>query len=101
MDTHRETPDVLETVYTDDDILRSLNASCPPSENIERPTYSNAVMRAFRRAKRASEKNNARSRRIVEEMRMKREHNCGDDTAPPHRTQKQTTLEIFNSEDGR
>jgi len=98
MDTHRETPDVLETVYTDDDILRSLNASCPPSENIERPTYSNAVMRAFRRAKRASEKNNARSRRIVEEMRMNREHKCGEDTAHIHRTQKQMTLESFNSE---
>jgi len=101
MDTHRETPDVLETVYTDDDILRSLNASCPPSESTERPTYSNAVIRAFRRAKRASEKNNDRSRRIVEEMRLNREHECEDDTSRPRKTQKQMTLESFNLEDGR
>ena len=101
MNTHRETSDVLETVYTDDDILRSLNASCPPSESTETPTYSKRVMMAFRRAKRASEKNNARSRRIVEEMRMNREHECEDDTSRPHKTQKQMTLESFNLEDER
>ena len=60
----------IETEYTDDDVLRAHNAEIAPPPA---PTwYSKSVMTAFRRAKKASAANDARSCRIAGSLNRER-----------------------------
>jgi len=55
---------VLETSYTDSDVERAYTEPID-TDDIVAPTYSKSVMQQYRRAKRASKKNDERSRKIV------------------------------------
>ncbi|RLG20107.1 hypothetical protein DRN77_08070, partial [Methanosarcinales archaeon] len=59
------------------------------------PSYSKAVMNAFRRAKRVSEKNNERCRAIVESLRKERENTASIEQGEPHKVSKQKTISDF------
>lgn len=61
---------VLESVYNDDDIARAYPEPTPDIEDA--PNYSKAIMTQFRRAKRASMKNDLRSKKIVNELKKMR-----------------------------
>lgn len=72
------TGDVLETVVTDEDVQRAHDNGDVGEivENLcaETQKFSKAVMTMYRRMKRGScKENNARARRIVEDLRVKRE----------------------------
>ena len=86
---------VLETVVSDADIERTIavedTLDTPPIP----PTYSKAVMKAFRRAKRVSEKNNERCRAIVESLRKERENTASIEQGEPHKVSKQKTISDF------
>jgi len=86
---------VLETVVSDADIERTIavedTLDTPPTQ----PSYSKAVMNAFRRAKRVSEKNNERCRAIVESLRKERENTASIEQGEPHRESKQKTIADF------
>lgn len=71
-ESHRPLPEVLETVYLDDDLKRVHDSEQPVVENTENPGYSKAIMKLFRRAKKAGEKNDARSRKIVKAQNKER-----------------------------
>ena len=86
---------VLETVVSDADIERTIavedTLDTPPMQ----PSYTKAVMNAFRRAKRVSEKNNERCRAIVESLRKERENTASVEQGEPHRESKQKTIADF------
>jgi len=86
---------VLETVVSDADIERTIAIEDPPNTPPIPPTYSKAVMKAFRRAKRVSEKNNERCRAIVESLRKERENTTSVEQGEPHRESKQKTISDF------
>ena len=72
MDTHSPSPGVLETVVTDDDLLKgdvSTHASCGRCP----PALSKQVMKAYRRAMKAGKERDAKSRQICAVQRAKRE----------------------------
>ena len=62
---------MVETTYDDADIER---AYTEPIEHIEddTPNYSKTIMTQYRRAKRASIKNDARSKKIVKQLNKER-----------------------------
>jgi len=72
MDTCTPSPGVLETVVTKDSLLKK-DVSTHASHDKDVPAVSKQAMKAYRRAKKASEVQNIRSRRICAEMRSKRE----------------------------
>ena len=86
---------VLETVVSDADIERTIavedTLDTPPTQ----PSYSKAVMNAFRRAKRVSEKNNERCRAIVESLCKERENTASIEQGEPHKVSKQKTISDF------
>ena len=72
MNNHSPAPGILETVVTDDDLLKrdvSTHASCGKDV----PAFSKQVMKAYRRAKKASKARDAKSRQICAVQRAKRE----------------------------
>jgi hypothetical protein len=72
MDTHSPSHGVLETIVTDDDLLKgdvSTHASCGK----DAPTLSKQVMKAYRRAMKAGKERDAKSRQICAVQRAKRE----------------------------
>ena len=86
---------VLETVVSDADIERTIVIDDPPDTPSTPPIYSKAVMKAFRRAKRVSEKNNERCRAIVESLRKERENTASIEQGEPHKVSKQKTISDF------
>ena len=72
MNVHREVPTVLETVYREEDLQRVHESEQPTTENTGNPAYSAAIMRQFRKAKKASKSNDERSRRIVKALNKER-----------------------------
>ena len=76
----------IETDYNDLDVEHTYKDSTPP--NIDDTTYPPAVMKAFKRAKKASMIHDARSRKIVAALRSKREGVA----KPSAKTTRQSTL---------
>ena len=72
MDTHSPSPGVLETVVTDDDLLKG-DVSTYASRGEDVPTLSKQVMKAYSKAKEAGEARDAKSRQICAVQRAKRE----------------------------
>ena len=76
----------IETDYDDDDIKRAHVDPTPPDTS--ETTYSPAVLKAFKRAKKASVIHDARSRKIAAALRSKR-----DEIAKPiAKATRQSTL---------
>jgi len=72
VDIHSPTPGVLETFVTDDSLLEK-DVSTHASRGKDVPAVSKQVMKAYRRAKKAGEARDAKSRQMCAEMRSKRE----------------------------
>ena len=72
MGTHTPSPGVLETVVTDDSLLEK-DVSTHASRGKDVPALSKQVMKAYRRAKKASEAQDVKSRHLCAVMRSKRE----------------------------
>ena len=72
MDTHSPSPGVLETVVTDDDLLKG-DVSTYASRGRDPPAVSKQVMKAYRRALKAGKAQDAKSRQICAVQRAKRE----------------------------
>ncbi len=72
MKRYSPSPQVLETAISDEDLLKNdvLNHVSPGEDGT---AMSKRVTKAYHRAKKASEVQNIRSRRICAEMRSKRE----------------------------
>lgn len=74
---------VLETVVTDEDVRRAYGGDVA-DETTENPGYSKVVMKMWRRMKKGSCKDNdERSRRIVAELRERRETTTCDRLVAP------------------
>ena len=72
MNNHSPAPGVLETVITDDSLLEK-DVSTHASRGKDAPALSKQVMKAYRRAKKAGEERDARSRQICAVLRARRE----------------------------
>ena len=72
MDTHSPSPGVLETVVTDDDLLKG-DVSTQVSCGKDVPTLSKQVMKAYSKAKEVGEARDAKSRQTCAMLRVKRE----------------------------
>ena len=72
MNTHTPSPRVLETVVTDDDLLKG-DVSTHASRGRDPPAVSKQVMKAYSKAKEAGEAQDAKSRQICGVQRAKRE----------------------------
>ena len=72
MNTHSPLPGVLETVVSDDDLLEK-DVSPHASRGKDVPAVSKQVMKAYRRAKKASKARDLVSRRTCALLRAKRE----------------------------
>lgn len=72
MTTHAPSHGVLETVVSDEDILKN-GASTHASRGEDVSALSKHAMKAYRRAKKASKERDAKSRRICAVLRSKRE----------------------------
>ena len=72
MTTHTPTPGVLETVITDDSLLKK-DVSTHASHDKDVPAVSKQVMKVYRRAMKASKARDAKSRQICAALRAKRE----------------------------
>ncbi|OEU76329.1 MAG: hypothetical protein BA864_07425 [Desulfuromonadales bacterium C00003093] len=70
MKTYAPSPQVLETAISDEDLLKN-DVSNHTSYGEDVTAMSKQAMKAYRRAKKASEVQNIRSRRICAEMRSK------------------------------
>lgn len=81
---------VLETAYNPEDIERTYHEPIDTDDDL--PNYSKSVMVQYRRAKRASMKNDLRSKKIVKKLnkeRKKMNKNKNKITKPaPKRRQK-------------
>ena len=74
MDSHTPAPGILETVVTDEDMLKR-DVSTHASRGEDVAAMSKQVMKAYRRAKKASKARDAKSRQICAVLRAKREGN--------------------------
>jgi hypothetical protein len=74
---HSPSPGILETVVTDDSLLEK-DASTHASRDEDASAASKHVMKAYRRAKKAGDTRDARSRQMCAVQRAKREG-----TVPP------------------
>ena len=72
MNTHAPIPGVLETVVTDEDLLEK-DVSTHASRGKDVPMWSKSTMKMFRGAKKASDAQDAESRRSCALLRAKRE----------------------------
>ena len=72
MNTHTTRDGVLESIYTDADIEHTIVAT-PTPPDAENPTYPPAILKAFKRAKKASVIHDARSSKIAAALRLERE----------------------------
>ena len=72
MDTHSPSPGVLETVVTDEDLLKP-DVSTHASRGRGPPAVSKQVMKAYSKAKEAGEAQDAKSRQTCAMLRAKRE----------------------------
>ena len=72
MDTHPPSPGVLETVVTDDDLLKP-DVSTHASRGEDVTPLSKQVMKAYRRAKKVGVAQDAKSRQICAVLRTKRD----------------------------
>ena len=72
MDTHSPSHGVLETVVTDEALLKN-DASTHASRGKDVTQLSKHVMKAYRRAKEAGEERDAKSRQICAVLRAKRD----------------------------
>ena len=64
----------VETIVTDEDLLRTYESEQrKAAANIEPTALSKSVMAAFKRAKKASDKQNVRTREIIADLRRQRE----------------------------
>ena len=72
MKLYSPSPQVLETAISDEDLFKN-DVSDPTSCDEDGAAVSKQAMKAYRRAKKASQVQNIRSRRICAEMRSKRE----------------------------
>ena len=70
---------VIETIITDDALHLAHEAAEPPIDDVVTPGLSKSVQEAFKLAKKASITQNARSCRIVTEMRERRENTLIDE----------------------
>jgi hypothetical protein len=61
----------METVYDDESLQRAHTE--PTTQTTENTAYSPAILKAFKRAKKAGKKNDLRSRKIVAALRSERE----------------------------
>ena len=90
---HRTIGDALETDYTEDDVERAYHA--PIVDDDETPsTYSAALLRQYNRAKRASKKNDERSKNIVKQLTKERKK-MNKKTKTPTKERKQKTISDF------
>ncbi len=87
--THTTRSGVLETVVEDGDIL-----PLAPDNGEEGAPLSKAVMKAYRKAKKATVSKTERDRMIVEDMRMKREGGHAK-TKKVHETPSTTQSTLF------
>ena len=71
METHITHDGTLETIYDDASIERTHTE--PTTQTTENAGYSPAIMKAFKRAKKAGEKNDIRSHKICAALRLERE----------------------------
>jgi hypothetical protein len=72
MGTHFPSYGVLETVVTDDDLLKpDVSPHAPRGEDV--PALGKQVMKAYRRAQKAGEAQDTKSRQICAVLRAKRE----------------------------
>ena len=72
MDTHSPSSGVLETVVTDDDLLKE-DVSPHASRGKDVPTFSKQVMKAYSKAKEAGEAQDTKSRQTCAMLRAKRD----------------------------
>ena len=72
MDSHSPAPGVLETVVTDEDLLKT-DVSTHASRGNNVPALSKQVMKAYRRAMKAGKARDAKSRQICAVQRANRE----------------------------
>lgn len=72
MATHTPAPRVLETVVTDDSLLKK-DASTHVAHDKDVPAVSKQVMKAYRRAMKSGKAQDAKSRRICAALRAERE----------------------------
>jgi hypothetical protein len=71
MDIHSPSPEVLETVVTDELLEKDVSTHASHGEDV--PALSKQVMKAYRRAMKAGKAQDARARRICAVLRAKRE----------------------------
>lgn len=90
MSTHTPSPCIVETIITADSLLKK-DVSTHASHDKDAPAVSKQAMKAYRRAKKASEAQNIRSRRICAEMRSKRE---GSDLHVVPMIREETALKV-------
>lgn len=72
MKHHSPSPGILETVVTDDALLKK-DVSTHASRDKDVPALSKHVMKAYRRAKKAGEAQDAKARHSCAVLRAKRE----------------------------
>jgi hypothetical protein len=72
MTAYTPSPGILETIVTDEDLLKK-DVSTHASHDKAVPAVSKQVMKMYRRAKKASKARDARSRQICAVQRAKRE----------------------------
>ena len=72
MNTHTPSPGVLETVVTDEDLLKE-DVSTHASRGEDVPALSKQVMKAYSKAKEVGEARDAKSRQTCAMLRAKRE----------------------------
>ena len=97
MNTHSPSPGVLETVVTDDDLLKG-DVSTYASRGEDVPTLSKQVMKAYSKAKEAGEARDAKSRQTCAMLRVKREgtgHSFESATREESAPKVQTLLSDF------
>jgi hypothetical protein len=84
-----------ETPYSPEDVLRAHNAEMSTSSPPPESGYSEAVMKMFRRAKKASTINDERSRRIVASQNKERAEKRDYKPILPHTDHSQSNIMDF------
>jgi len=83
----------IETDYNSEDVARAYTEPAPDTKDT--PTYSKSLMVQYRRAKRASKKNDERSRKIVKQLTKQRKKMNKKTVPKPKTKRRQKTIFDF------